>query len=1815
MWTKIIWIFVIFLLQSRISVSNETNVRNPQPSGFGMRFRLPFTDMNIQSVSNLKIIKDVAGQQVFLLHGTELYRLVLERDRKMITLIANLEGAWQESELLGAEIISWRHLFLLVVALEDHLEVFQFANETIMRGSTNFVASEIPTMDSIQQITLHGRYRKLFLCESSDESVNLIVLVNFNKLYSRINTYEWSKTYFDPMEEKSIPPIQDIKLIGSQNKYLITSRLSRSQTKITVTTYTILPTLKQIQVMQLLSNLVHPFTYQESNYLLTCTLGHKKCTTFKMTKEQFTLYKKRPANEVSFTHFTAGEHILVGLKDEKVSVYLNTRLECYGTFRTDTKNISSILTHINNQEESHFILLNYVRDNSTLLRFVEIEFEQRPSFEVNDDVDDLGDPLKHQKHAFEESIAKLRKILLSQKYSFDEIKKTIQSESSSVAYQNPIRIYSGNIGIVKIVGSKLRSPVQIRQRLQAISSGERRTRFSRGFVDDFNKTSTLNLKVKSLQVGNLILENDLIPGFNISSDFDHLKILIPVTTKILATKELLTATVMASRSFNRFITRSIPETTMSVRNVNVKRINGVLWEDFYQNVFLKSRDRSISGRLILQSSAEIDNLEVPVLNGLPTKSLFNLVSDQNITSDIVISRFFASDLQVDLVNGLDITRDVAMKGMDNVIKSPVIAEDVSVAGELILAENDHRARHIFGTSVLDLQQTYTGKVLIEGSLTLANVFVEDQQKTRIFVGENELSADIKTNFWMKSISQEFDKPISFIDCTISAPALNTINLNNHPISDYLFTTTMQSVKPVLLIFISAHIQGSLIADKVLGTKIRHIDRTAVKITEPMVISGEKVFQGDLSFYHGEIKLLNQLAAQDIISNNRKVINFTGNKTFKSITVTEKATVTKNLNARLLNGASSSKSDLSETDNHFGTVVISSTLKVKNLLFDFLNRFSSEEIFNRIRQVDNDLILHKDIFVEGSLEFKADLHVDTVNDIDWKTYVDSLVRVNENTIITGRKTFSNELTILTELKTPTINNLLIDNLFGNILLKSQYQVISGAYTFDNLNLTNINVPDINGFSTSEFIDTRSLKVIINSDIILQKLTVRGSLFGRLDIDLNLMQNRINSILSNPWKNLYVLGDASWPWGDDQQSLDLQYIFKNAVRHFDDQIITGNVKLKKPLITTMHTKEIFPKDIDFDHIATDCLFHNSSMEEVVLASKIFLKPIQLAEFTALSHLGTKAINGIDILQFNSSLYRLSQPSSIIQGPINFQVPPIFGHLTVQGLVNHMPTNNIFLAYPDRMWPPVKIDTLQVDGDLQLFDIDQMSLNFLLQNRVRKSGPGQEIFGHLTFENLVLDKKVFLQSINGISMDNVVQKNSATLQEITGAKTIDGELQLIGPAMIVKLNNIDLIERYRQTIFLDKNYEFDSLSIPNGTFKEKLIVSTPLASKNPLHDLIQNKTYKESFKAHTKTLKNIETNLRTAQHVIDTKALNPKRLVYLDYDFSTLIEWKLRNDSIQEEFIFDNNRYQYCDREQTIVKWSRYHNRISLSKTITNSVTANEYGITVKADNNCKEGYRHVNSLITITNPHFNKRFMLDKLVHSIEIYNAIDWFVMVHGIDLYAGHNEIRFLKIDNHFKTVRDWQLLTDGVGKVSKLFKLSSHTILVVSTVIENYPSITIYNLNTVTQIFDIVQVIDGDFDIIELAQVTPHSYHLFLSCVHCQRIVIFEYDTSVSSSLEDCQMYHIYQIIKLKTRIDRFNIFTLSDGGIYLLVLSDQDIDFYHIYKYQYIQGWKHFTYGYFKNIQNAYPLLKGGISSVDDNLLLLCNRKCTLVKAFYQL
>lgn len=109
--------------------------------------------------------------------------------------------------------------------------------------------------------------------------------------------------------------------------------------------------------------------------------------------------------------------------------------------------------------------------------------------------------------------------------------------------------------------------------------------------------------------------------------------------------------------------------TTYVKHLRVESINGVPWNKWLQNVFLRNRDHVIKGRLVLQSNAEITHLNTTTLNNMAVNNLFNLRDPQSIESNLLISRFFVSNLQADTINGIKFEDDIVFQNQDIVVES------------------------------------------------------------------------------------------------------------------------------------------------------------------------------------------------------------------------------------------------------------------------------------------------------------------------------------------------------------------------------------------------------------------------------------------------------------------------------------------------------------------------------------------------------------------------------------------------------------------------------------------------------------------------------------------------------------------------------------------------------------------------------------------------------------------------------------------------------------------------------------------------------------------------------------------------------------------------------------------------------------------------------------------------------------------------------------------------------------------------------------------------------------------------------------------
>lgn len=106
--------------------------------------------------------------------------------------------------------------------------------------------------------------------------------------------------------------------------------------------------------------------------------------------------------------------------------------------------------------------------------------------------------------------------------------------------------------------------------------------------------------------------------------------------------------------------KSIPK----VRNLIVKTINGINWDEFYHSTYQMGSNVAIKGNLVLSKPCHIQDAELKHINNIPVDTFFTLKTPQTITANVNISRFFAMNVNSRLVNDIAFGKDVA-KSSDN----------------------------------------------------------------------------------------------------------------------------------------------------------------------------------------------------------------------------------------------------------------------------------------------------------------------------------------------------------------------------------------------------------------------------------------------------------------------------------------------------------------------------------------------------------------------------------------------------------------------------------------------------------------------------------------------------------------------------------------------------------------------------------------------------------------------------------------------------------------------------------------------------------------------------------------------------------------------------------------------------------------------------------------------------------------------------------------------------------------------------------------------------------------------------------------------
>lgn len=1033
------------------------------------------------------------------------------------------------------------------------------------------------------------------------------------------------------------------------------------------------------------------------------------------------------------------------------------------------------------------------------------------------------------------------------------------------------------------------------------------------------------------------------------------------------------------------------------------------------------------------------------------------------------------------------------------------------------------------------------------------------------------------------------------------PSLNSAHIEGHPMDQHLLSGSNQPLvdgfKPLHIIFMDARVQGDIKCNN-FSSRLAELSKDAVRQGESAIVTGHKHFAAPLTVESLSSPSLNDMKTNAMVLKSETTQNFTNLKRFERIVVKNNVKINGNLRAETLNRLPISQ--LLEQGISLQRVeLVKPPGKLQQLNFQRLNGLAVDELLSLASDHSGDhseqLLLRKQLIIEGNVRFERELQLHSLNDLHWDEYLTRLVKANEHSVISGCKHFHGPVLLTDALQTPSLNGLDPSVLLDNTLLRRTPQSIDGSYTFDSLTVGNLDVPAVNGVPAGSFLDTRRKAVHLQGDLYVNQLSINGSLSCLLPNDpLPNLEAQLDKLLQRQsWHKLNVLGDALWPQQSAYTPLD--YLRQHAVRRSggganSSQIIAGHVILHAAHLGNIQSLQpIFGGNLNLSFIAGDAVLRNARDTQLIESPQEFLAPVRGRVVNLLNDSHFTQLNHIDLIRLNASLYRRSSRLPI-EGQLRFMTPPAMEKLLVQGQVNGGNLQGVFQEGKDAQWPAVRMQQLQLRDQLQVGDINGMNLEYLLQHRVPLRGEAAvEVFGTLSFEDLVLGERTMLRTINGIPLQNVVYKHSEQLQSIMGTKTFEQGIDLLGPVHIMRLNGRDLSESYQQSIFTDRDYNIDSLVLDGAVFEADLLPEARTASDAKIKELSPGIQLRQQ-------LQQLEQQLRSSQ------GNHSKRLLYLDYEQQSF-EAAWRAPAVDETLDMDTamqlEPLSICQLQELRAQLSRSEQRVYLANVSLSSqpmrAHARQGEIHVKAQNYCDKS--KLRGRIQLSCRGLQHSLGTRQHVEDLRLLEMTNYSLL-----LLSTMEDVRVLRVDHSNCSLSDWQSVQPAGGRIMRLIQLNPQTLLLLSSTLHQHlPALAVHRLAVESERFELLQLIPGDYDLVEM-----QDQQLLLSCRRCHRI-----DVHVYQSLE--QRFVPLQQLRLEARVQQLLPFSVGSER-HLLILTMAGSRNFYLLSYAHIEGWQQRTYGHMgEEVLWSWPLLRPGEAlTSSSSIMLLCGQqRCGLVKA----
>ncbi|KAK6634626.1 hypothetical protein RUM43_012027 [Polyplax serrata] len=527
------------------------------------------------------------------------------------------------------------------------------------------------------------------------------------------------------------------------------------------------------------------------------------------------------------------------------------------------------------------------------------------------------------------------------------------------------------------------------------------------------------------------------------------------------------------------------EGNLQVPALKANKVNGVDFDKFTKQVFIKSESQTIRGeKTFLMPVTVTGNLEGNLneynVTELATYGLSKTRS-QNITGVFTVQEFKANDVEADVVDG--VAREDFLfqdEATEQIINSDVVFGNIAVAGDI-------KSENLMNGCNLEKM----GKINIESVATFDNLHVRGPVMWDSSQNEPGSLSYFLNNVVTRSSNQTISGPVSFLTNVTAQIIEGTHHVNDVDLAflaeDAIYKSkNNQEVSTSLTFKGPVKVNNINVLENVLIDTINEVDITdigqrLVRKNANTVVSGRKYFTNGFSannfnadFISG--KNTSQIVFYDDVKENKEL--YLPRSTFEKLIVFNDMYVTR------VNG-----------------------YRLNRILEDRL--YKSED-----DSVDSNYI-NGTVIVDGDVTIRDDAIIESINDVKMSDVLSTSADAEAKDIY-GNIEIRQDISVIGKLDVDYINGANITALYEKALLIDEDATIDGSITFlGNVTITgNININDtVNSCDLISLTNTRALEHPSKAD------QVNEEYRNSLRKEVNLLSN-LTSTMTKPVIFMYL-----------------------------------------------------------------------------------------------------------------------------------------------------------------------------------------------------------------------------------------------------------------------------------------------------------------------------------------------------------------------------------------------------------------------------------------------------------------------------------------------------------------------------------------------------------------------------------------------------------------------------------------------------------------------------------------------------------------------